>query len=80
MSAHGAEAASATAGGNYFTIDTNGTQNSPVFHIKACEIYFSASSAQLVDVMAGLTGIGTARINNLTSGSHTNWSGSTGIG
>ena len=79
MSKNGCDSAGASEGvGFYFTIDTNGTQNSPIFNIKASEIYFSASAAQIVDVIAGLTGIEGGRIDNI-SPSGSNWSGSAGI-
>ena len=67
-------------GDNFLRIAASGSQpsnNSIRLEVKATELYLNGSNS--VDVMAGLTGIPVARINNI-SPSGTNWSGSAGIG
>tara|TARA_R100000008_G_C3585093_1_gene171622 strand:- start:1690 stop:2106 length:417 start_codon:yes stop_codon:yes gene_type:complete len=66
-------------GVNYFKVNTAGGQNLPSLELKCTELYLSSSVAATVDIVAGLTGIDVARINNI-SPSGTNWSGSAGIG
>jgi len=70
---------------NYFTVHEDHSNNvdgsSPRLDLKLSELWLSGSSD--VDVLAGLTNIPVARINNL-SGSGVivgnNWSGSVGVG
>ena len=60
-------------GTNYFEIDTE--QISPRFEVKVTEIWLSGSSN--CSVVAGLTGIETISIDNISvSPSGSNWSGS----
>lgn len=76
---------SSAAGANCFRIHrTHGTNEgyyTPRFEWKVTEMYFTGSSN--FDVIAGLTSIPVARINNLSGSGDivgNNWSGSVGVG
>ena len=69
------------SGTNYFRLGpqagNEATQFSQKLDLKLSELYLSGSTS--VDVVAGLTTIPTARVDNISlSGS--NWSGSLGVG
>lgn len=70
-----------TDGTNFFRVGpqagNEATQFSQRLELKLTELYLSGSDD--VDIVAGLTGIATERINNI-SDDGTNWSGSVGVG
>ena len=65
----------ASPANNYFTVKAAST--SERLEVKVTEVYFTGSDN--IDVFAGLTGVPTHLINNI-SPSGTNWSGSAGVG
>ena len=77
---------SATAGANCFKVHAAHNANHegaylPRLELKVTEMYFTGSSN--FDVIAGLTNIPVARINNLSGSGDivgNNWSGSVGVG
>lgn len=68
-------------GSRYITVQASGTGKDTTsirMEVKATELWFSGSTS--VDIMAGLTTIPTARINNsAVSPSGSNWSGSANV-
>tara|TARA_R100001126_G_C4881568_1_gene179432 strand:+ start:1605 stop:2003 length:399 start_codon:yes stop_codon:yes gene_type:complete len=58
---------------NFFTV--KGETTSERLEIKVTEVYLTGSGD--INVLAGLTGIETARLDNISG---TNWSGSSGVG
>ena len=79
--------AAGTSGSNHFIVheDNHPTQNGP-YELKCTELYIMSndgSDRSGVYVMAGLTNIPVARINNLSGSGDVvgnNWSGSVGVG
>jgi hypothetical protein len=72
-------------GNNYFRISpetgNEASQNSGRLEIKVTELWLSGASG--IDIVAGLTNIPVARINNLSGSGDivgNNWSGSVGVG
>ena len=76
----------ATAGANCFKVHSSHNSNKgdsypPRFEFKVTEMWFTGSAD--FDVVAGLTNIPVARINNLSGSGDVvgnNWSGSVGVG
>lgn len=68
-------------GTNYFRVGpqggSEGSQNLTI-NVKVSELWFSGSGD--FDVVAGLTNLPVARINNLSGTLGNNWSGSVGVG
>jgi hypothetical protein len=75
------------SGDNYFRIHARNTDTyPPVYNLKVSKMFFQSddgSSTISFDVVAGLTNIPVARINNLSGSGDivgSNWSGSFGVG
>jgi hypothetical protein len=75
------------SGDNYFRIHARNTDTyPPVYNLKVSKMFFQSddgSSTISFDVVAGLTNIPVARINNLSGSGDivgNNWSGSVGVG
>jgi len=84
FSEFGLSGSSNIGGEQSFRLDTSAGQNLPELKLKCSAIFLSGSGfgTQVVDIMAGLTGIPTERIDfsaNI-SPSGSNWSGSLGVG
>ena len=71
------ELGAGTTPGNYGIVFPN--QSSPVFEVKATELYLNGGTADGSFVAAGLTNLPISRVDNI-SPSGSNWSGSIGVG
>ena len=77
FSAFGVGGTETGQGTNYFTVPANSTTER--LYVKVTELHLTGASTS-VDVMAGLTYINSAEINNnILSPDGTNWSGSSGV-